>query len=84
MKNTDIHSNWFSPLNNLVGDILEVQKLMSNVKDMIEIWKLLSKTVKHQNNSKEKVEEKEKEKKDTTSYHADSVETNKMDNLIKF
>ena len=71
MKNTDIHSNWFSPLNNLVGDILEVQKLMSNVKDMIEIWKLLSKTVKHQNNSKEKVEEKEKEKKDTTSYHTD-------------
>ena len=56
---------------------------MSDVKDMTEITKLLSKTVKYQNNGKEKAEEKEKEKKDTISYHADSVDINKMDKLIK-
>ena len=51
---------------------------MSNVKDMMEITKLLSETIKYQNNSKEKVEEKEKEKKDITLYHVDSIEINKM------
>ena len=40
----------------------EVQKLMSNIKDITEITKLLSETVKHQNNSAEKLKKKQKKK----------------------
>ena len=61
----------------------EVQKLMSNMKDMMEIIKLLSETTKHQNNGTEKFKVKEKEKKDITLYHIDSMEINKTDELIK-
>ena len=56
----------------------EAKKLMSEVKDMTEITRLLRDTVNQQNNDKDKNERKQE-----NSCCVNSVDINKMDELIK-